>query len=136
MVFTVLCLGQLGNALAIRSQTESVFSQGLLSNRPMAGALALTVALQMATLYVPFLNPVFRTAPLSATRTRHRARGLNDRLLGGRGGQARPTRALPACAPSPRRGEPWPSRPAPARAVPMTPTTSSIVSHEIGHRSR
>jgi P-type Ca2+ transporter type 2C len=65
MVFTVLCLGQLGNALAIRSQTESVFSQGLLSNRPMTGALALTVALQMATLYVPFLNPVFRTAPLS-----------------------------------------------------------------------
>jgi len=67
MVFTVLCLGQLGNALAIRSNTESVFSQGLLSNRPMAGALALTVALQMATLYVPFLNPVFRTTPLTAT---------------------------------------------------------------------
>jgi P-type Ca2+ transporter type 2C len=67
MVFTVLCLGQLGNALAIRSQTESVFSQGLLSNRPMAGALALTFVLQMATLYVPFLNPVFRTAPLTAT---------------------------------------------------------------------
>jgi len=67
MVFTVLCLGQLGNALAIRSNTESVFSQGLLSNRPMAGAIALTVGLQMATLYVPFLNPVFRTVPLSAT---------------------------------------------------------------------
>jgi P-type Ca2+ transporter type 2C len=67
MVFTVLCLGQLGNALAIRSQTESVFKQGLLSNRPMTGALALTVALQLATLYVPFLNPIFRTTPLSAT---------------------------------------------------------------------
>jgi len=66
MVFTVLCIGQLGNALAIRSQTESVFTQGLLSNRPMAAALALTVVLQLATLYVPFLNPVFRTAPLSA----------------------------------------------------------------------
>jgi len=65
MVFTVLCLGQLGNALAIRSEGESVFRQGLLSNRPMAGALALTVVLQLATLYVPFLNPVFKTAPLS-----------------------------------------------------------------------
>ncbi len=65
MVFTVLCLGQLGNALALRSSRDSVFSLGLLSNRPMATALGLTVLLQLATLYVPFLNPVFRTAPLS-----------------------------------------------------------------------
>jgi P-type Ca2+ transporter type 2C len=65
MVFTVLCLGQLGNALALRSGRDSVFTQGLLSNRPMAAALSLTVLLQLATLYVPFLNPVFRTAPLS-----------------------------------------------------------------------
>jgi len=66
MVFTVLCFGQLGNALALRSETQSVFHQGLLSNRPMAGAILFTVVLQLATLYVPFLNPVFRTAPLSA----------------------------------------------------------------------
>jgi Ca2+-transporting ATPase len=65
MVFTVLCFGQLGNALALRSETQSVFRQGLLSNKPMTGALLLTVVLQLATLYVPFLNPVFRTAPLS-----------------------------------------------------------------------
>jgi P-type Ca2+ transporter type 2C len=31
----------------------------------LVGALVLTFALQMAVLYVPWLNPIFRTAPLS-----------------------------------------------------------------------
>jgi len=65
MVFTVLCLSQLGNALAIRSERESLFKQGLLSNKPLLATLVLTVALQMATIYVPLLNPVFHTAPLT-----------------------------------------------------------------------
>ena len=37
MVFTVLCLSQMGHVLAIRSERESLFSQGLLSNRPLVG---------------------------------------------------------------------------------------------------
>jgi len=65
MVFTVLCLSQMGHVLAIRSETESLFSQGLFSNRPLMGAFALTFALQMATIYVPFLNPIFRTEALT-----------------------------------------------------------------------
>jgi Ca2+-transporting ATPase len=66
MVFTVLCLSQMGNVLAIRSERESLFSQGLRSNKPLLGAFLLTFALQMATIYVPFLNSVFKTKPLSA----------------------------------------------------------------------
>jgi len=66
MVFTVLCLSQMGHVLAIRSEKESLFRQGLLSNRPLFGACVLTFFLQMATVYVPFLNPVFKTEPLSA----------------------------------------------------------------------
>jgi Ca2+-transporting ATPase len=66
MVFTVLCLSQMGNVLAIRSERESLFSQGLRSNLPLLGAFILTFLLQMATIYVPFLNPVFKTKPLSA----------------------------------------------------------------------
>ncbi len=65
MVFTVLCLSQMGNVLALRSEKESIFTQGFFSNKPLVGAFVLTVALQMATIYVPFLNPVFKTQPLS-----------------------------------------------------------------------
>ncbi|MBS0310578.1 MAG: cation transporting ATPase C-terminal domain-containing protein, partial [Proteobacteria bacterium] len=43
-----------------------LFTLGALSNVPLAGALLLTFILQMAVLYVPWLNPIFRTAPLSA----------------------------------------------------------------------
>ncbi|BAU50203.1 ATPase [Sulfurifustis variabilis] len=66
MVFTVLTLSQLGHALAIRSERDSLFRQGLASNAPLLGAVVLTFALQLATIYVPFLNPVFKTAPLAA----------------------------------------------------------------------
>lgn len=65
MVFTVLCLSQMGNVLALRSEKESLFKLGLLSNKPLAGAFFLTFVLQLATIYVPFLNPVFKTEPLS-----------------------------------------------------------------------
>jgi len=64
MVFTVLTLSQLGHVLAIRSESESLFTQGVLSNRMLVIALVLTFVLQMAVLYVPWLNPVFKTAPL------------------------------------------------------------------------
>jgi Ca2+-transporting ATPase len=66
MVFTVLCLSQMGHVLAIRSERESLFSQGLFSNKPLVGAFLLTLVLQMATIYVPLLNPVFKTEPLTA----------------------------------------------------------------------
>jgi Ca2+-transporting ATPase len=66
MVFTVLCLSQMGHVLAVRSEQESFFRQGALSNKPLLGAVLVTFVLQMATIYVPFLNPVFKTAPLSA----------------------------------------------------------------------
>ncbi len=65
MVFTVLCLSQMGNVLAVRSESESFFSQGFLTNLPLAGAFLLTFVLQLATVYVPFLNPIFKTSPLS-----------------------------------------------------------------------
>jgi Ca2+-transporting ATPase len=66
MVFTVLTLSQLGHALAVRSERESLFSLGLGSNLPLTGAVLLTVALQLAVIYLPWLNGIFRTVPLSA----------------------------------------------------------------------
>jgi Ca2+-transporting ATPase len=65
MVFTVLCLSQMGHVLAIRSARESLFTQGMFTNRPLAGAFLVTFVLQMATIYVPQLNPIFKTEPLS-----------------------------------------------------------------------
>ena len=65
MVFTVLCLTQLGHVLAIRSENKSLFTIGLFSNKYLLGAVALTFILQMATVYVPLLNPIFRTEPLT-----------------------------------------------------------------------
>ena len=66
MVFTVLTLGQMAHVLAIRSETDSLFTQGLRSNLPLLGAVALTFVLQLATIYVPWLNPIFKTEPLDA----------------------------------------------------------------------
>ncbi len=67
MTFTVLALSQLGHVLAIRAERTSVFRLGFFSNRALIGAVALTLGLQLATLYVPALHPVFKTAPLTAT---------------------------------------------------------------------
>jgi P-type Ca2+ transporter type 2C len=66
MVFTVLALSQMGNVLAIRSERESLFRQGLFSNLPLFEAVLLTVVLQLMTIYVPAMNPIFETAPLTA----------------------------------------------------------------------
>jgi len=66
MVFTVLCLSQMGHVLAVRSDRESFFKQGFLSNKPLAGAVLLTFVLQLGTIYTPVLNEkVFKTQPLT-----------------------------------------------------------------------
>ncbi len=66
MVFTVLCILQLGHVMAIRSEKLSLFQQGLLSNKPLLTTVAVTICLQLATVYIPALNPVFKTQPLTA----------------------------------------------------------------------
>ena len=64
MVFTVLCLSQLGHALAIRSEKDSLFRIGITSNPLLLATVFGTMALQLATIYLPALNPVFKTEPL------------------------------------------------------------------------
>ena len=66
MVFTVLTLSQLGHALAVRSERESLFSQGVRSNAPLLLAVLFTLALQLAIIYLPIGNAVFKTVPLDA----------------------------------------------------------------------
>lgn len=65
MVFTVLCISQMGHAMAIRSDTKSLFQQGVFGNKQLVGAVLLTFALQIAVIYIPFLQDIFRTKALS-----------------------------------------------------------------------
>jgi len=64
MIFTTLTLSQMGHALAVRSR-ESLFKVGLLSNKALLGAVLLTFVLQMAVVYVPFLQNLFKTSALT-----------------------------------------------------------------------
>jgi Ca2+-transporting ATPase len=66
LVFTTLCFMQLGHVLAIRSERTSLLRLGLGTNRPLLGAVILTVLLQLAVIYVPALSALFGTVPLTA----------------------------------------------------------------------
>jgi P-type Ca2+ transporter type 2C len=67
MVFTVLTFSQLANVLVIRNEHDSLFTTGLLQNPALIGAVMLTVLLQLAVIYLPLMNTIFYTAPLSLT---------------------------------------------------------------------
>jgi Ca2+-transporting ATPase len=67
MAFSVLCFSQLGHVMAIRSDQKSIFRIGIFSNKPMLIALFVTITLQLMVIYVPFLNTIFKTAPLTFT---------------------------------------------------------------------
>ncbi len=62
--FTVLTLGQMGNALALRSHRDSLWQQGLRSNMYMLLAVLSTVLLQLAVIYWGPLARLFDTRPL------------------------------------------------------------------------
>lgn len=66
IVFTVLTLSQMGNALAIRSSRDSLFRIGVFSNKALIGSVALTFGLQMAVVYWPPLQSIFKTTALTA----------------------------------------------------------------------
>ncbi|MCW8917215.1 MAG: cation-translocating P-type ATPase [Gammaproteobacteria bacterium] len=64
MVFTVLTFSQLFHSLAVRSERTSLWRLGLTSNLPMLAAVGLTVCLQLAVIYLPAFNAIFKTEPL------------------------------------------------------------------------
>lgn len=66
MAFTVLALSQLVHAFNVRSNRQSVFKVGLLSNRYLLGAVALSALLVFAVLEVPLLASVFKVTALGA----------------------------------------------------------------------
>ncbi len=64
MVFTTLAFAQIGQALASRSNTASVFEQGLRSNPLMLAMMVTVFVLQLAVIYLPPLQSFFETTPL------------------------------------------------------------------------
>jgi len=67
MVFNVICLSQLANVLCIRSATQSLFSIGLFSNKPLIGSVMFSLLLQFGVTYIPFLQSIFKTEALTLT---------------------------------------------------------------------
>ena len=64
MVFTTLCLAQMGHALSCRS-TLPLFQVNPFSNPALLVSVVVTTALQLLLLYVPALSSFFGTTPLS-----------------------------------------------------------------------
>jgi Ca2+-transporting ATPase len=65
MIFTSLALLQLGNALAVRSERQSLFRLGLGSNRFLAWTVLGTLLLQLAVVYWPPAQAALDLQPLS-----------------------------------------------------------------------
>ncbi|MFD8234793.1 cation-translocating P-type ATPase [Streptomyces sp. NPDC059696] len=61
-----IVVSQFFNALAVRTERESVFTAGLLGNPRLIAAGLFGIALMAAISYVPLLQSVFHTAPLTA----------------------------------------------------------------------
>jgi Ca2+-transporting ATPase len=64
MIFTSLAFMQVFQALASRSEKESIFKVGLLSNPLLAGMALLVVVLQLAVIYIPAFSNFFEVVPL------------------------------------------------------------------------
>ncbi|MEL7074745.1 MAG: cation-translocating P-type ATPase [Cyanobacteria bacterium J06648_1] len=67
MVFTTLCLAQMGHALAVRSSNRLTIEMNFFSNPYLLGAIALTTVLQILLIYVEPLRNFFNTSILSVT---------------------------------------------------------------------
>ncbi|RJQ53857.1 MAG: cation-translocating P-type ATPase [Desulfobacteraceae bacterium] len=65
IVFVTLTFSQLAHVLAIRSERDSLFTIGILSNRPLFGAVVLTALLQLAVIYFPPVSGLFHTVSLT-----------------------------------------------------------------------
>jgi Ca2+-transporting ATPase len=68
MVFMTLTLSQLGHALAVRSNRESLFAIGVRTNKTLLWAVWVTLSLQLAVIYVPFLQVFFQTQALDISQ--------------------------------------------------------------------
>jgi len=65
MVFTTLSFTQLFHAFAIRSESTLIFKHGIFGNLPLLFCILITIVAQLALVYTPFMQDVFKTKPLT-----------------------------------------------------------------------
>jgi Ca2+-transporting ATPase len=65
MIFSTLAFCQVVQALAVRSQHESLFTLGLFSNKPLFGLVVLVLLLQLGVLYIPFMDAFLNVESLT-----------------------------------------------------------------------
>lgn len=65
MAFATLVFGELTRAFAVRSEKRSIFKIGIFSNSAMNKAFVVSLGMQLAVLFIPFLQPIFKVQSLS-----------------------------------------------------------------------
>lgn len=65
MTYAGIVVSQFFNGLTVRTEEESIVRVGLLGNVPLLAAECLGIAMVTAISYLPALQAVFNTAPLS-----------------------------------------------------------------------
>jgi Ca2+-transporting ATPase len=66
VAFMTLALAQTFHAFNVRSKSRSAFTEGFFANRWLWGAIVACVLLQLAAVYLPFLQLALDTTPLNA----------------------------------------------------------------------
>ena len=64
-VFSFLVVSRMAMAVSVRSDRLSLVQLGLFSNISLVGAVVITCALQSCVVWIPAMNPLFSTKPLS-----------------------------------------------------------------------
>lgn len=65
MAFVVLSMSQLFFALNMRSTKKSIFTLGILSNKPLIYSILFGILIQISIIYIPFLSTTFRVYQLT-----------------------------------------------------------------------
>ena len=65
MAFVTLSTSELLRAFTARSERYPLLKQGVFSNKWMNIAVIFSLVLILAVVYIPFLNPIFKTVPLA-----------------------------------------------------------------------
>lgn len=65
MAFATLVFGELTRSFAVRSERYSIFKIGVFTNSAMNKAFVVSLAMQLAVLLLPFLQPIFKVQQLT-----------------------------------------------------------------------